>query len=183
MFSVFDEEAPSETIKKRKSTSEPDTNNNLLNDLQLKKPRKVLEKPVSQVPQTSVEDITTPMDATEKSKTRIPESQDTISCLHEICFPPSAEENTMDIVFPSDPVRTWKFSLDPFQRTAVSCIHQGQSVLVSAHTSAGKTVVAEYAIALALKLKQRVIYTSPIKVQSIFLSFSSKVLTCKLIRH
>ena len=39
-----------------------------------------------------------------------------------------------------------------------------ESVLVSAHTSAGKTVVAEYAIAQCLKDKQRVIYTSPIKV-------------------
>jgi superfamily II RNA helicase len=38
-------------------------------------------------------------------------------------------------------------------------------VLVSAHTSAGKTVVAEYAIAQALAAKQRVIYTSPIKVR------------------
>ena len=39
-----------------------------------------------------------------------------------------------------------------------------ESVLVSAHTSAGKTVVAEYAIAQCLRDKQRVIYTSPIKV-------------------
>jgi superfamily II RNA helicase len=38
-----------------------------------------------------------------------------------------------------------------------------ESVLVSAHTSAGKTVVAEYAIAQSLRDKQRVIYTSPIK--------------------
>ena len=37
---------------------------------------------------------------------------------------------------------------------------------VSAHTSAGKTVVAEYAIALCLKNKQRVIYTTPIKALS-----------------
>jgi hypothetical protein len=36
-------------------------------------------------------------------------------------------------------------------------------VLVSAHTSAGKTAVAEYAIAMALRDKQRVVYTSPIK--------------------
>ena len=35
---------------------------------------------------------------------------------------------------------------------------------MSAHTSAGKTAVAEYAIALAFKAKQRVIYTSPLKV-------------------
>lgn len=39
-------------------------------------------------------------------------------------------------------------------------------MLVSAHTSAGKTVVAEYAIAQCLKNKQRVIYTSPIKALS-----------------
>jgi ATP-dependent RNA helicase DOB1 len=38
--------------------------------------------------------------------------------------------------------------------------------LVSAHTSAGKTVVAQYAIAMALRDHQRVIYTSPIKALS-----------------
>ena len=35
---------------------------------------------------------------------------------------------------------------------------------MSAHTSAGKTAVAEYAIALAFKANQRVVYTSPLKV-------------------
>jgi len=39
-------------------------------------------------------------------------------------------------------------------------------VLVSAHTSAGKTVVAEYAIAMALRDGQRVVYTSPLKALS-----------------
>jgi len=38
--------------------------------------------------------------------------------------------------------------------------------MVAAHTSAGKTAIAEYAIALALKNNQRVIYTSPIKALS-----------------
>ena len=37
---------------------------------------------------------------------------------------------------------------------------------MSAHTSAGKTVVASYAIALSLRNKQRVIYTAPIKALS-----------------
>lgn len=37
---------------------------------------------------------------------------------------------------------------------------------MSAHTSAGKTVVASYAIAMSLRNKQRVIYTSPIKALS-----------------
>lgn len=39
-------------------------------------------------------------------------------------------------------------------------------MLVAAHTSAGKTVVAEYAIAKALKNKERVVYTSPLKALS-----------------
>jgi len=49
---------------------------------------------------------------------------------------------------------------------AVDCLEKGESVLVSAHTSAGKTVVAQYAIAMALRDKQRVVYTSPIKALS-----------------
>lgn len=39
-------------------------------------------------------------------------------------------------------------------------------VFVAAHTSAGKTVVAEYAIALSRKHMTRTIYTSPIKALS-----------------
>lgn len=54
--------------------------------------------------------------------------------------------------------------LDPFQKESLRCIENMQSVLVSAHTSAGKTVVAEYAIAMSLRDTQRVIYTTPIKV-------------------
>lgn len=38
--------------------------------------------------------------------------------------------------------------------------------MVAAHTSAGKTVVAEYAIAKALAAQQRVVYTSPLKALS-----------------
>jgi ATP-dependent RNA helicase DOB1 len=41
------------------------------------------------------------------------------------------------------PAKEYKFTLDPFQRQAILCIEHNQSVLVSAHTSAGKTVVAE----------------------------------------
>jgi ATP-dependent RNA helicase DOB1 len=48
----------------------------------------------------------------------------------------------------------------------INLLNLPQSVLVSAHTSAGKTVTAEYAIALSLKEKQRVIYTTPIKALS-----------------
>ena len=67
---------------------------------------------------------------------------------------------------PEAPARTWPFTLDPFQQVSIASIERGESVLVSAHTSAGKTVVAEYAIAQSLKNNQRVIYTSPIKALS-----------------
>lgn len=67
---------------------------------------------------------------------------------------------------PASPAREYPFTLDPFQRYAIAIIERNESVLVSAHTSAGKTVVAEYAIAVSLRNKQRVIYTSPIKALS-----------------
>ncbi|GJJ07500.1 ATP-dependent RNA helicase mtr4 [Clathrus columnatus] len=69
-------------------------------------------------------------------------------------------------VSPAVPARQYPFTLDPFQQVAIYAIERGESVLVSAHTSAGKTVVAEYAIAQCLRDKQRVIYTSPIKALS-----------------
>ena len=58
------------------------------------------------------------------------------------------------------------FELDAFQKEAVLHLEQGHSVFVAAHTSAGKTVVAEYAFALATKHCTRAIYTSPIKTIS-----------------
>jgi ATP-dependent RNA helicase DOB1 len=67
---------------------------------------------------------------------------------------------------PEHPARTYPFELDPFQKVSIASIERGESILVSAHTSAGKTVVAEYAIAQSLKNNQRVIYTSPIKALS-----------------
>ena len=45
----------------------------------------------------------------------------------------------------------YPFELDNFQKEAVYRLEMGDSVFVAAHTSAGKTVVAEYAIALAAK--------------------------------
>ncbi|WVQ84888.1 hypothetical protein IAT38_007051 [Cryptococcus sp. DSM 104549] len=62
--------------------------------------------------------------------------------------------------------RTYPFTLDNFQKEAVYRLEMGDSVFVAAHTSAGKTVVAEYAIALAAKHMTKAIYTSPIKALS-----------------
>lgn len=64
------------------------------------------------------------------------------------------------------PAKQYNFKLDTFQQQAVDHIERGDSVLVAAHTSAGKTAVAEYAIAKSLRDGQRVIYTSPIKALS-----------------
>ncbi|GBC10110.1 hypothetical protein RclHR1_09340009 [Rhizophagus clarus] len=60
----------------------------------------------------------------------------------------------------------YDFELDIFQKQAIYHLENGDSVFVAAHTSAGKTVVAEYAISLASKHMTRTIYTSPIKALS-----------------
>lgn len=64
------------------------------------------------------------------------------------------------------PPITFPYKLDIFQSTSIGYLEAGESVLVSAHTSAGKTTVALYAIAKALRERKRVIYTSPIKALS-----------------
>ena len=64
------------------------------------------------------------------------------------------------------PAKSYPFELDPFQSEAIACVEREESVLVAAHTSAGKTVCAEYAIAKCLRDKRRVVYTSPIKALS-----------------
>lgn len=87
------------------------------------------------------------------------------SCTHEVAVPPGQEFVPLKAAS-GEPAKTYPFTLDPFQSQAILCIENNQSVLVSAHTSAGKTVTAEYAIALSLSLKQRVIYTTPIKALS-----------------
>ncbi|KAL8003220.1 putative Helicase superfamily, ATP-binding domain, ATP-dependent RNA helicase Ski2 [Plasmopara halstedii] len=81
-------------------------------------------------------------------------------------YPPDYEVTPTTGAAAKNPAKTYPFTLDPFQQQAVDYIEAGESVLVSAHTSAGKTAVAEYAIAKSLRDKQRVIYTSPIKALS-----------------
>ncbi|KAM6899889.1 superkiller complex protein 2 [Xenentodon cancila] len=80
----------------------------------------------------------------------------------------------VDITSPCDdfykripnPAFKWPFELDVFQKQAILRLEAHDSVFVAAHTSAGKTVVAEYAIALSQKHMTRTIYTSPIKALS-----------------
>ncbi|KAA8545417.1 hypothetical protein F0562_020201 [Nyssa sinensis] len=92
-----------------------------------------------------------------------------VACVHDVSCPegyvprPPNPSSTQE---DSKPAKEFPFTLDPFQSEAIKCLDGGESVMVSAHTSAGKTVVALYAIAMSLQNKQRVIYTSPIKALS-----------------
>lgn len=65
-----------------------------------------------------------------------------------------------------EPAKTYEFELDPFQKQAILHMEKFCNVFVAAHTSAGKTVVAEYAIAMARRSGTKVVYTSPIKALS-----------------
>jgi ATP-dependent RNA helicase HelY len=58
------------------------------------------------------------------------------------------------------------FALDPFQEQACHALAKGKGVLVAAPTGAGKTIVGEFAIHLALEKNQKVFYTTPIKALS-----------------
>lgn len=56
--------------------------------------------------------------------------------------------------------------LDRFQQEAIAAINRDTSVIVTAPTGAGKTVIAEYAVEKCLQGNCRVIYTAPIKALS-----------------
>nr|WP_313774644.1 RNA helicase [Mycobacterium sp.] len=58
------------------------------------------------------------------------------------------------------------FGLDPFQVRACAALEAGHGVLVCAPTGAGKTVVGEFAVHLALAAGRKCFYTTPIKALS-----------------
>lgn len=60
----------------------------------------------------------------------------------------------------------YPFGLDEFQLSACHSLAQGNSVLVAAPTGAGKTVVGEFAVHLALREGVKCFYTTPIKALS-----------------
>lgn len=55
---------------------------------------------------------------------------------------------------------------DRFQEEAISYVNEGYSVMVSAPTGAGKTLIAEHIISDCIEKNKRVIYTAPIKALS-----------------
>ncbi|MGZ6754763.1 MAG: DEAD/DEAH box helicase, partial [Nocardioides sp.] len=60
----------------------------------------------------------------------------------------------------------YPFGLDAFQRVACKALEDGRGVLVAAPTGAGKTVVGEFAVHLALRAGRKCFYTTPIKALS-----------------
>ena len=60
----------------------------------------------------------------------------------------------------------YPFDLDPFQQRACLALDAGRDVLVAAPTGAGKTVVGEYAVHLAVTGGGKCFYTTPIKALS-----------------
>ncbi|KAI4352733.1 hypothetical protein L6164_006954 [Bauhinia variegata] len=96
------------------------------------------------------------------------------TCVHEVAVPSGYNSTNDESIHGSlsnpeyngEMAKSYPFTLDPFQEVSIACLERNESVLVSAHTSAGKTAVAEYAIAMAFRDKQRVIYTSPLKALS-----------------
>ncbi len=61
---------------------------------------------------------------------------------------------------------TLDFELDDFQHRAIDAVAAGNGVLVAAPTGAGKTIVGEFAVALALETGRKAFYTTPIKALS-----------------
>src|SRR3989338_3702912 len=64
-------------------------------------------------------------------------------------------------------VLTFKqFTLDKFQVDAIRAIEENESVVVTAQTGSGKTLIADYIIDKFMHSGKRVIYTAPIKALS-----------------
>ncbi|XP_029976354.1 superkiller complex protein 2 [Salarias fasciatus] len=114
-----------------------------------------------------IQDAASPSSQPQKSKDQQSKSKESPEATKKWAIP-------VDITSPCqdfhkripNPAFKWPFELDVFQKQAVLRLEAHDSVFVAAHTSAGKTVVAEYAIALSQKHMTRTIYTSPIKALS-----------------
>lgn len=179
LFGAFDQEATltaedkastAATAVKRKTTPAADAQDD-------RAPSPPAKKHAQSTPKSDAAAASTSADGKAAGKTG-PIETESASAPQAVVATGTQQKNMISFsVFPTDyvappeapkgpPAKTYPFTLDPFQQKSVDYIEAGESVLVSAHTSAGKTAVAEYAIAKSLRDKQRVIYTSPIKALS-----------------
>ena len=62
--------------------------------------------------------------------------------------------------------KSYDFPLDDFQVRACEAVALGQGVLLAAPTGAGKTIVGEFAVFMALATGRKAFYTTPIKALS-----------------
>ena len=161
--------------------NEPDeSKNDFLNKKRASTPpgKQAVEKPKNKDNQEQIEDITFQKSVhkilNDKLPSENPLNPETELKITTYTFTGGVHETIYPKTCPIEPLKepttppatTYPFTLDPFQSRSILCLENRQSVLVAAHTSAGKTVVAQYAIAMSLRDHQRVIYTSPIKALS-----------------
>ena len=84
-----------------------------------------------------------------------------------LIIPPDGREAPLAMPAGVPPLeQLFPFALDPFQLEAIDALNIGHSVVVSAPTGSGKTLVGEYAIHRALAHGRRVFYTTPLKALS-----------------
>ncbi|KAK6143786.1 hypothetical protein DH2020_024134 [Rehmannia glutinosa] len=140
------------------------------------------------------EDYETPPLKQQRDNGLIGMMDEPVACLHDVSYPEGyvhrASSASLVNQEHSKPAKEFPFTLDPFQLEAVKCLDNGESVMATQDRVCvlfegwflmeiefkmflgvctyvcGKTVVALYAIAMSLRNKQRVIYTSPIKALS-----------------
>jgi antiviral helicase SKI2 len=115
------------------------------------------QKHMDELPTSVPKEENTPKDVDEF----LPESDELLTVVQDPVEQPKHREWAISIDISSDfpefydlvpeMAIEYPFELDPFQKRAVYYLEKSESVFVAAHTSAGKTVVAEYAIALAQK--------------------------------
>ncbi|XP_063918605.1 superkiller complex protein 2 [Zophobas morio] len=179
---IFDKDGRTVLSKDKKPAEKEyvENSSDVINLLEIIQEHGFSGSPQSQaIEQTDGEEII----QTEKRDT-LPEEDEVLPndppVLNISAIPPPTEFKSTEwaiLLDTSKPVRDFKeripemayqfpFELDTFQKLAILQLEQHNHIFVAAHTSAGKTVVAEYAIALSQKHMTRTIYTSPIKALS-----------------
>uniref|UniRef100_A0A803MB60 DEAD/DEAH box helicase n=2 Tax=Chenopodium quinoa TaxID=63459 RepID=A0A803MB60_CHEQI len=71
-----------------------------------------------------------------------------------------------DIIDADELASIYDFRIDKFQRLAIKAFLRGSSVVVSAPTSSGKTLIAEVAAVATVAKGKRLLYTTPLKALS-----------------